>query len=505
MNHQTPSHWHRRAVATLLTLLAALGMAGTVAAAPTPPAPPVPGAIGPINPAVLQPQGAFTRPVTEHGYTVYVNARGETATGAVALDAVRGFAPAKAGRSYGPDTLQPGCTPGDLPDQATQDHATFTAAQLRQYNLPSASDLGIPFAEWATMMRAAKHVACSSRLAYDGGHPSHSSVESSAHLQQPQAGLAALDTCIDFCEPEADITTTPPGTNCPGTTVFICEDRHVHGITGPSDPYPSEPAWVGFGTDRYHCTSGTCPSLTEATSYWHVPTAYYKDADFDFSSAWVGLGGAIDTSTATCAGSTATAPSLVQAGTESFHEGGHPAPAQYDAWFENCSSNIPGKWVVGFSINPGDLMVAYIGYSSSAHPSSIYLQDFTNGWTDNLLDGPGSIWPAPDQNTAECVQESPATPQWEDGGVWHGLTDFGNLGIHFEFCRAWTGYNTSTIKGLGSMPNETMINFRDYAVNGTPAYCESTQWWDTANPTYGLTSYYQSATVTIAEGGNTYC
>lgn len=471
-------------LAVLPMLFAGLAAAPVVTAAPLPPPGPLPGSVGPIDPAVLHAQGAFIRPVAIAGITIYVNDDYETATGAVPVDAARGFTPAKIGSSYGPQLPDLGCS-DNIPDQAVRDHATFTDAELAQYGLPTEAQLGLPHDEWVGAVRAANHRICGGRVTYSDGHPMHASTLERQQASNADARNMALDTCLNFCGPEADLTTTPPGTNCPGTTVFLCVDRHVNYSTG-------EVAWMGFGTDRAICQSGSCPPLTEVTSYWHVPTAYYKGFNLDDSLTWVGLGGVHynGATTGHCANNqTPGSPSLVQIGTRSYHEGGNPAPPIYELWAENCSSNIGGMITFG-NIGVGDLVQASVGSTSSATPSALFFEDYTAGLIMSLPNGPGSgwgvtSWPAPDQNTAECVGEEPAHPN----PPWAGMTDWGDT-LHFEFCRAWTSYSASTIKGLGSMPGDTLLNFRNYVVNGGEAYCASTQWWDSLDPTYGYTSYY---------------
>lgn len=456
----------------------------------------IPWGCRPHRARLLHAQGAFTRPVVQEGITVYVNSHGVTATGAQPVDAVRGFTPAKTGESHGPWTKPAGCFEGDLPPQTLHDHATFTPAELHQYGLRSAADLGLPFDEWASQVRNIEHVSCTSRTVYEDGVPLTAGM---LKRLQSQSNTQALDTCIDFC---GAIEYTPPDTGCPGTTVFICVDRHTDHFEG------GEVSWTGFGTDRYVapnrtlCNPAVCPPLTEVTSYWHVPTAHPKGVNFDDSYHWIGLGG-LHSFAVGCDGETSN-PSLVQTGTRSYHFQG---TATYDMWFENCSAPNFGLQDTFFAPSPGDLMDATIGSTDPANAAGIWLQDQTQHWTVNLPTGPGGTWPAPDQNTAECVSEVPAH-NWPGGtpnGVWQGETDWGNLGIHFEFCRAWTGYNSASIIGIGSVPNDALLLWRSYVLDGVPTYCSSTQWFDSFNATYGYTSYAATALATYAEGGSANC
>ena len=363
---------------------------------------------------------------------------------------------------------------GALPPQALHDHATFTPAELDRYGLPAEAALGLPHDEWVLLVRNAQFRVCDAQNTYQDGHPLHASMLASQHRARASR---ALDTCINFCGLDA----TPPATNCPGTSVFICVDRHVNPATG-------EVAWMGFGTSSYVCPWGGCLPLTEVTSYWHVPSVANNSDAFDDATEWVGAGGVNGNSTG-CGDD--LHPSLVQVGTDSGHVGSATVPT-YSAWFENCGATDSALLTIDTSTHPvhaGELMLATAGSSTSSTPGAIYIQDVTTGWVYSLPNGVPhelGIWNGPDGNSAECVVEARAFTS----PVWKGLADFGNPGVHWEFCRVWTNYNTASINGIGSMPGDTLLNFRNYVVNGSEAYCASTQWWDSFDPTYGYTSYY---------------
>jgi len=55
------------------------------------------------------------------------------------------------------------------------------------------------------------------------------------------------------------------------------------------------------------------------------------------------------------------------------------------------------------------------------------------------------------------------------------------------------------------VPNDALLLWRSYVLDGVPTYCSSTQWFDSFNATYGYTSYAATALATYAEGGSANC
>src|SRR5262249_22459400 len=133
--------------------------------------------------SVAVPHGAYLRPVVVAGQTVYTNDRGETATGAVPLDAVRGFTPAPRGMSYGPDMPLRDCH--QPPPQAKVDHATLSDAEWLRYGLRTHTDIP-DRAEWTTMVRALDHRSCAFKTIYRDGHTDRHGQADGGPCQQHQ-------------------------------------------------------------------------------------------------------------------------------------------------------------------------------------------------------------------------------------------------------------------------------------------------------------------------------
>ncbi len=124
------------------------------------------------------------------------------------------------------------------------------------------------------------------------------------------------------------------------TDIQSAENTQSNNVTDPASPN-----WAGYYAygDEFANVSGT----------WIVQTALSSSANRQ-SSQWVGIGG-----------TSGTLSPLIQIGTHSNYNTG--SGASYSAWYERYP--FPESTISNFNVNPGDKIVANVGFVSN--PNSI--------------------------------------------------------------------------------------------------------------------------------------
>jgi hypothetical protein len=129
---------------------------------------------------------------------------------------------------------------------------------------------------------------------------------------------------------------------------------------GARPAVPGIAAAYSYNWSGYQQTTGTRGTYTAVRDYWTVPTVNTAPSGDQYSSDWVGIGGATDSS-------------LVQDGTEADHIGG---TAHYDAWTEILPA---GEVVItGLAIHPGDKIEGLV-QETSAGTWQLTVYDLTTG------------------------------------------------------------------------------------------------------------------------------
>jgi len=202
---------------------------------------------------------------------------------------------------------------------------------------------------------------------------------------------------------------------------------HQHGpvrdLTDHGDGTSSSTNWSGYAV--------LGSSFTWAKGSWVVPTATCSGVTrAEYASFWVGLDG-YNSST------------VEQTGTDSDCLGSSPS---YYAWYEFYPN--PSMQIGSLAISPGDVMSAYVYYSSTSNAFIVSITDVTTGQTFSK----GARVANAVRSSAEWIAEAPCCTF---GGGILPLADFGTVNFGKDSTGV-TGSNwakdTSNTGPIGSFP-----------------------------------------------------
>jgi hypothetical protein len=201
----------------------------------------------------------------------------------------------------------------------------------------------------------------------------------------------------------------------------------------------------------------------------------YCDDVYEGEASWIGLGGDEGH------GGASNAP-LAQAGVFTPANVGDTSPPTY-AFFSALNSNDQGAAVsLGFNVNPGDHVLAYVAYRSPY--TGFYVWDATTNVANSAV-----VQFTPGQSTAESIDESPyftiagegfhaELERWASGGVYwdtSGATNY-NTGYGgptddqewFNYYMAWAGFDSlSQVTAAPVNGFNTSGGYTDYWYNCT--------------------------------------
>jgi len=214
----------------------------------------------------------------------------------------------------------------------------------------------------------------------------------------------------------------------------------------------------------YFASGGT---FTSVSGSWTVPTVTCtSDAD-EYSSEWIGIDGATDST-------------VEQDGVEADCQNGSPF---YQAWYEFYSENTgPPKGVssvdeipIDESISPGDAMSASVSVASNEW--TLKISDSTRNWT--FTEGP-ILWTVPAEASAEWIAERPMV-----NGSLTSLADFGS--VTFTAAAATENGSSESISALGATAIEMTNNGTGTTTLAAPLALNSTNegftdYWDATGP-----------------------
>lgn len=229
-----------------------------------------------------------------------------------------------------------------------------------------------------------------------------------------------------------------------------CTETNVRHVAQPLCPSPVTPPnscnWSGyevFNSAQYVQTGYEVPTVG-------TPSPGYGNANGYMSSAWAGIGGALN-----------TAVPLIQSGTE--HDRDPHGNASYYFWYEIVGGAADTGHAIQYGppAHPGDDVGSVVIWRSDTKQTILSNCNFTSGGCFNFttpLNNPQT--PAPG-NSVEWIVEAPLY-----GGYIQPITDFNSVSFYNAcFVRVFVYGGSNTCEPIGAGTQPTAVSLLQYIFN----------------------------------------